>query len=56
MTLGQALAAKVRLMVWCKVCGHRAEPAVTDQAARYGPDATARTRSSVTAATAPASV
>jgi hypothetical protein len=26
MTLGQALAAKVRLIVWCKACGHRAEP------------------------------
>jgi hypothetical protein len=22
MTLGQALAAKVRLIVWCKACGH----------------------------------
>jgi hypothetical protein len=29
MTLGQALAAKVRLIVWCKACGHQAEP-------RYG--------------------
>ena len=26
MTLGQALAAKVRLIVWCKSCGHQAEP------------------------------
>jgi hypothetical protein len=26
MTLGGALAAKVRLIVWCKSCGHRAEP------------------------------
>ncbi len=26
LTLGKALAAKVRLTVWCKVCGHRAEP------------------------------
>jgi hypothetical protein len=25
MTLGQALAAKVRLIAWCKACGHRAE-------------------------------
>jgi hypothetical protein len=34
MTLGQALAAKVRLIVWCKACGHRAEPdiAETDRA------------------------
>ncbi len=30
MTLGQALAAKVRLIVWCKGCGHRAEPDVAD--------------------------
>jgi hypothetical protein len=40
MTLGQALAAKVRLIVWCKACQHRAEPAVIDQVARYGADAT----------------
>src|SRR5713101_6930536 len=38
MTLGQALAARVRLIVWCKACGHRAEPAVADQVARYGGD------------------
>ena len=40
MTLGQALAAKVRLIVWCKTCQHRAEPAVADQVARYGGDTT----------------
>jgi hypothetical protein len=28
MTLGQALAAKVRLIVWCKSCGHQSEPDV----------------------------
>ena len=39
MTLGQALAAKVRLIVWRKAWGHRAEPAVVDQVARYGADA-----------------
>jgi hypothetical protein len=38
MTLGQALAAKVRLIVWCKICWHRAEPDVADQVARYGAD------------------
>jgi len=38
MTLGNALAARVRLIVWCKSCQHRAEPAVADQVARYGPD------------------
>jgi len=36
MTLGHALAAKVRLIVWCKTCGHRAEPDIADQVTRYG--------------------
>jgi hypothetical protein len=36
MTLGGALAAKVRLIAWCKSCQHRAEPDVVDQVARYG--------------------
>jgi hypothetical protein len=36
MTLGQALAAKVRLIVWCKSCGHRAEPAVAELIAHHG--------------------
>ena len=36
MTLGQALAAQVRLIVWCKSCWHRAEPDVADQVGRYG--------------------
>jgi len=35
-TLGQALAAKVRLIVWCKACGHQAEPDVADQVERCG--------------------
>jgi hypothetical protein len=35
MTLGQALAAKVRLIVWCKDCRHQAEPDIAKQAARY---------------------
>jgi hypothetical protein len=26
MTLGNAAAAKVRLIVWCKDCRHRVEP------------------------------
>jgi hypothetical protein len=26
MTLGNAAAAKVRLIVWCKACGHQVEP------------------------------
>jgi hypothetical protein len=40
MTLGQALDAKVRLIVWCETCQHRAEPAVADQVARDGGDTT----------------
>ena len=36
MTLGQALAAQVRLIVWCKACGHQAEPDIAKQLARYG--------------------
>jgi hypothetical protein len=40
MTLGQALAAKVRIIAWYKSCGHRAEPAVADQVERYGTDTT----------------
>ncbi len=38
MTLGQALAARVRLIVWCKACQHRAEPDIAEQVARYGAD------------------
>jgi hypothetical protein len=26
MTLGNAANAKVRLIVWCKTCGHQVEP------------------------------
>jgi hypothetical protein len=40
MTLGGALAAKVRLIVWCKGCGHQAEPDIAEQVASYGADAT----------------
>jgi hypothetical protein len=40
MTLGNALAAKVRLIVWCKKCQHQAEPDVADQVARYGAEVT----------------
>jgi hypothetical protein len=36
MTLGQALAAKVRLIAWCKSCGHQAEPDVATQVAQHG--------------------
>jgi hypothetical protein len=40
MTLGQALAAKVRLMVWRKRWQHQAERDVTNQVALYGGDTT----------------
>ena len=36
MTLGNAASAKVRLIVWCKACGHRVEPEPAEMAARYG--------------------
>jgi DNA-binding CsgD family transcriptional regulator len=35
-TLGYALAARVRLIVWCKSCGHRAEPDVAAEVAQHG--------------------
>jgi hypothetical protein len=36
MTLGNAAAARVRLIVWCKACGHRVEPDAAEMAERYG--------------------
>jgi hypothetical protein len=36
MTLGNAANAKVRLIVWCKTCGHQVEPDPAGMAARYG--------------------
>ena len=36
MTLGNAAAAPVRFIVWCKACGHRAEPDPAEIAQRYG--------------------
>jgi hypothetical protein len=36
MTLGNAAAARVRLIVWCKECQHQVEPDPADMAARYG--------------------
>jgi len=38
MTLGNAANAKVRLIVWCKACGHQVEPDADEMAARYGAD------------------
>ena len=36
MTLGNAAAARVRLIVWCKTCQHRVEPDPAEQAERHG--------------------
>jgi hypothetical protein len=36
MTLGNAAAARVRLIVWRKACRHRVEPGPAEMAARYG--------------------
>jgi hypothetical protein len=36
MTLGNAAAACVRLIVRCKACGHRVEPDAAEMAQRYG--------------------
>ena len=36
MTLGNAAAARVRLIVWCKACQHQVEPDPAEQARRYG--------------------
>jgi hypothetical protein len=36
MTLGNAAAARVRLIVWCKDWRHQVEPDPAEMAARYG--------------------
>ena len=36
MTLGNAADAKVRLIVWCKTCGHQVEPDPAEMAASHG--------------------
>jgi hypothetical protein len=36
MTLGNAAAAKVRLIVWCLDCRHQIEPDPAEMAERYG--------------------
>ena len=38
LTLGQAAAAQVRLIVWCKACQHRFEPDTAELAERHGPE------------------
>jgi hypothetical protein len=34
--LGNAAAAQVRLIVWCRACSHQVEPDPAEIAARYG--------------------
>jgi hypothetical protein len=36
LTLGQAVAAHVRLIVWCRACQHRFEPDTTTVAEEHG--------------------
>ena len=40
MTLGNAAAAHVRLIVWCKACGRQVEPDPAGMAERYGTEMT----------------
>jgi hypothetical protein len=36
MTLGNAAAARIRLIVWCRDCGRQVEPDPAELARRYG--------------------
>jgi hypothetical protein len=40
MSLGNAAAARVRLIVWCKACRHQVEPDPAEMAAGYGAETT----------------
>ena len=40
MTLGNAAAARVRSIVWCKECRHQVEPDPAEMAARYSAETT----------------
>ena len=40
MTLGNAAAARVRLIVWCLDCRHQVEPDPAEMAERYGAETT----------------
>jgi len=40
MTLGNAAAADVRLIVWCRDCQHQVEPNPVETARRFGADTT----------------
>jgi Zn finger protein HypA/HybF involved in hydrogenase expression len=39
-TLGSSAAAGVRLIVWCRHCGHQVEPDPAEQAELYGTETT----------------
>jgi hypothetical protein len=39
MTLGNAAKAELRLIVWCRGCGHRIEPDPAQLAKQYGTNA-----------------
>jgi hypothetical protein len=52
MTLGNAAAARVRLIVWYKECQHQVEPDPAEMAARYGAN-TARPRLALAASLLP---
>ena len=43
-TLGNAAAAKVRVIVWCRDCQHGIEPDPAEHAARYGAELPVRAR------------
>jgi hypothetical protein len=38
MTLGNAAKAELRLIVWCRGCGHQVEPVPAQLAEQYGPN------------------
>jgi hypothetical protein len=40
MTVGNAAAARVRLIVWCKACSHQVEPDPAELARRHGAETT----------------
>jgi rubredoxin len=43
LTLGQAIARKMRLIVWCKTCLHRFEPDMAELAQQHSAETTALT-------------
>jgi hypothetical protein len=41
-TLGSTAAAQVRIIIWCRGCGHQVEPDPAEQAQRYGAETPVR--------------